>query len=83
MSTNESDQGRSAYYSPSHSDINFAVPDISILGNFRPYGKDLGKRRDPGIYTDIMDDVSNALDGHSCCLSYDGKKIKQGLTPEF
>ena len=58
------------------------MPDISVLRNFKPYGNDSTVRRDPGIYLDVIERVANALEGQSSCLSYDGKKIKQGLTPE-
>lgn len=67
---------------PSMSDINFAVPTENILREYNPYGEDipdLGTRK-PGIYTDIMHKISPNLQSISCCLTFDGKRIKQGLT---
>ena len=67
---------------PENSDINFVIPSLDVLRNYTPYGTDT-KPRDPGIYTDVMESVSSALEGTSACLTFDGKKLKQGLTENY
>ena len=65
---------------PKESDINYAVPSLDILRHFSPYGTN-GSERQPGTFIDAIKGVSNALHGTSACISFDGKKLKQGLTP--
>ena len=65
-------------YSPQPSDINFAVPSFSVLKEFNPNGPI--DKREPGLLHDIIDVVSADLNHQSACLTYDGKKLKQGLT---
>ncbi|CAG2203306.1 unnamed protein product [Mytilus edulis] len=67
-------------FNPTEADINFAVPDIKILRNFQPYNSTKNNIREPGIFTDIMHDIANSLQDTSACLSFDGKKLKQGLS---
>ena len=64
---------------PIESDINFAVPSEQVIRNFNPYNL-TGTKRQSGIYNDVMDVVSKALHQTLACLTFDGKKIKQGLT---
>ena len=65
-------------YSPQSSDINFAVPSLSVLREFNPYGSI--DKREPGLLRDIIEVISEDLNHQSACLTYDGKKLKQGLT---
>ena len=58
---------------PENSDINFVIPFLDVLRNYTPYGTDT-KPREPGIYIDVMESVSSALEGTSACLTFDGKK---------
>ena len=68
-------------FNPETSDINFAVPDIKVLRNFKPYGDNSPQNtRHPGIFLDLLEEVAKALPSTSVCLSFDGKKLKQGLT---
>ena len=67
---------------PENSDINFVIPSLDVLRNYTPYGTD-AKPREPGIYVDVMESVSSALEGTSACLTFDGKKLKQGLTERY
>ena len=67
-------------FSPINSDINFAVPSVDILRNFTPYSESETRERPPGMLTDAMYSLADALKSKSACLTYDGKKIKQGLT---
>ena len=34
----------------------------------------------PSILKDMMDSMASALEDKSCCVTFDGKKLKQGLT---
>lgn len=68
------------HFTPQCSTINFAVPAPKSLRKFDPYGVQGG--RQPGIYQDIMLELSKALEKKSACLTFDGKKIKQGLTED-
>ena len=68
-------------YSPQSSDNNFAVPSFSVLREFNPYGSI--DKREPGLLHDIIDVVSADLNHQSACLTYDGKKLKQGLTESY
>ena len=67
---------------PENSDINFVIPSLDVLRNYTPYGTD-AKPREPGIYVDVIESVSSALEGTSACLTFDGKKLKQGLTERY
>ena len=69
-------------FSPDVSDINFAIPSLDILRDFCPYGDDNSKPRKPGVYIDIMKKGAEVLQDTSACLTFDGKKIKQGLTAD-
>ena len=64
---------------PIESDINFAIPSADNLRKFTPYDSKPVERL-PGTFTDVIDDVASALNGTSTCVSFDGKKLKQGLT---
>jgi len=57
-------------YCTTASQINFAVPNQIILRSFNPYRS----------LRDTMSDLRSKLENLSACLTYDGKKIKQGLT---
>ena len=70
-------QNASTTFTPSSSEVTFAVPDENILRIFDPYLVQ-GERK-PGIYTDIITTLSKSLENKSACLKFDGKKIKQGL----
>ncbi|KAK3103474.1 hypothetical protein FSP39_019495 [Pinctada imbricata] len=70
-------QNLATTFTPESSEINFAVPDENILRSFDPYLVQ-GERK-PGIYTDIIATLSESLRNKSACLTFDGKKIKQGL----
>ena len=63
---------------PESSDINFAVPSFDVLRTFEPYGH--AGNRSPGLLADMIETLSFNLDHRSACLTYDGKKLKQGLT---
>lgn len=60
---------------PEFSDVNFAVPDLSILRNFYPYGVQ-GERK-PDIYDDIMSPPNDNLCQKSACPTFDGRKISK------
>lgn len=68
------------YFNPDSSKLNFAIPSVDILREFCPYGNENSKPRKPGIYTDVMGKAAEVLKDTSVCLTFDGKKIKQGLT---
>ncbi|XP_035687318.1 uncharacterized protein LOC118423289 [Branchiostoma floridae] len=59
--------------------INFAVPSAEILSKFQPYG-DFPSTIDPGFIEPMVAMASKALEGKSCCLCFDGKKLSPGLT---
>lgn len=67
------------HFSPASSEINFAVPSVKVLREYDPYA--VQGERTPGIYSDIMFRLSSNLQNHSSCLTFDGKKLKQSLTP--
>ena len=69
-------------FDPEASDLNFAVLSMEILREFWPYGDANSKPRKPGIYIDIMEKAAEVLHDTSVCLTFDGKKIKQGLTAD-
>ncbi|CAC5359049.1 unnamed protein product [Mytilus coruscus] len=69
------------YFDPSNSDINFAIPSIDVLREYTHYNDCSGKRL-PGIFIDVMQKVSQSMKDQSLCISFDGKKIKQGLTTD-
>ena len=62
------------------SDLNFAIPSLDLLRDFCSYGDDNSNARKPGIYIDIIEKAAEVLQDTSVCLTFDGKKIKQGLT---
>ena len=64
---------------PQSSDVNFVIPSLDVLRAYQPYQEN-GKTRNPGTFHDVIDDVAVALNDTSACLSFDGKKLKQGLT---
>ncbi|XP_052268567.1 uncharacterized protein LOC127869949 [Dreissena polymorpha] len=68
-------------YSPKTSKINFAVPDIKVLRSFDRFKCD--SQRDPGIYDDVISLLEQNAGHMSFCLTFDGKKLKQGLTQQF
>ena len=68
-------------YSPQSSDINFAVPSLSVLREFNPYGSI--DKREPGLLRDIIKVIIEDLNHQSACLTYDGKKLKQALTESY
>ena len=65
-------------YDPEMSALNFAVPSAHILRSFDPYLSRGGQR--PGILLDMLQCLSSNLQHQSTCLTYDGKKLKLGLT---
>ena len=71
-------------YPPSQSDINFAVPSKDVLTTFSPYGLDasseVGLGRRPGLLTDMIETLAESPSENSYCLTFDGKKLKRGLT---
>jgi hypothetical protein len=73
---------KSGLFSTSYSNINFAVPDTDVLRNYLPYGSisNESNSRRPGIFFDIIESLSKSMSGKSCCITFDGKKLKQGLT---
>ncbi|WAR15144.1 hypothetical protein MAR_005249, partial [Mya arenaria] len=79
---NEIMQGISqkSQHSPTTSNVNFAVPDIKILRSFDPYEN--ADRIHPGILNDAISKLGKKIGHVSACLTFDGKKLKQGLTKE-
>ncbi|CAC5359137.1 uidA [Mytilus coruscus] len=69
------------YFDPSNSDIKFAIPSTDVLREYTHYNDCSGKRL-PGIFTDVMQKVSQSMRDQSLCISFDGTKIKQGLTTD-
>lgn len=67
---------------PEESDINFAVQAIHTLLTFRPYEGDISERA-PGTFIDVIKKTASALESSSACISFDGKKLKQGLIKEY
>jgi hypothetical protein len=65
------------HYSPELSEVNYAVPDKKVLRNVDPY--DVHGERAPGIFLDIISALTDNMDLMSACLTFDGKKLKQGL----
>ncbi|KAH3797901.1 hypothetical protein DPMN_151491 [Dreissena polymorpha] len=65
-------------YSPTSSTLNFAVPDIKVIQSFNTYTSE--SQRDPGICNDGIKSIGQNSGHRSACLTFDGKKIKQGLT---
>ena len=76
------DSFEKGFYSPQIIDINLAVPDIKILRSFMPYDIPCvaDNSRDPGILPDMIDSMAKAMNEKPCCVTFDGKKLKQGLT---
>ena len=54
------------------------MPDIKVLQSFNPYTRE--SQRDPGICDDGIKALGQNIGHRSACLTFDGKKIKQGLT---
>lgn len=81
-SLDEKNRLEKGVYSPEVSDINFAVPDLKVLRKFEPYDIPAtdANARQPGVLKDMIDSISKAMEGKSCCVNFDGKKLKQGLT---
>ena len=71
-----------ASFPPIDSEINFAVPSVDILRNFSPYTESETRERPPGMLKDTMQSLAGALKSKFAFLTYDGKKIKQGLTEQ-
>ena len=68
-------------YSPDKSDINFAVPDMKSLRDFEPYDIEYSNGSEkPGISVDMIKEMARSMEGKSCCVTFDGKKLKPGLT---
>lgn len=67
---------------PEESDIYFAAPAIHTARNFRPYREDISERA-PGTFIDVIKETASVLEGSSASISFDGKKLKQGLTKEY
>ena len=67
-------------FSPSASEINFAVPDMHVLSGHDPYAVEI--ERKPGIYDDTISELKATLQHKSACITFDGKKLKQGLTED-
>ncbi|KAH3864842.1 hypothetical protein DPMN_027871 [Dreissena polymorpha] len=67
---------------PSKSCINFAVPSENILREFDPYclQKNISDYCPPGVLNSMIDHLKKNINDASCCLTFDGKKLKQGLT---
>jgi len=57
------------------------VPDLNVLRYFDPY--EVKGDRYPGLYEDIMANLSVNLKGTSACLTFDGKKMKQVLSDDI
>lgn len=65
-------------YDTQISDINFAV---KLLRDFQPYDIELDKfESEPGILHDMVEKMAKVMEGKSCCITFDGKKLKPGLT---
>ncbi|KAH3721445.1 hypothetical protein DPMN_064369 [Dreissena polymorpha] len=62
-------------FEPTSSEINFAVPDVHVLKDFKPY--DHSQESTPGIFRDTINQMSKFLENKSACITFDGKKIKQ------
>ncbi|WAR15461.1 LOW QUALITY PROTEIN: hypothetical protein MAR_005566 [Mya arenaria] len=63
------------------SEINFAVPDQKVLMTYNPYSLELGKGvTKPGIAHEVIDQLSTNMSKKSYCVTFAGKKLKQGLT---
>ena len=68
-------------YAPDKSDINFAVPDMKLLREFEPYDIEYSNGCEtPGISVDMIKEMTRSMEGKSCCITFDGKKLKPGLT---
>jgi len=65
-------------FDPASSRINLVVPDEKVLRKSTPYTEVTDRK--PGFYGDIMVHMGESLFQQSACLTFDGKKIKQGLT---
>lgn len=79
-----SDLTERGLYPPSQSEINFAVPAKDVLTSFTPYHlSDLqhnSSGRRAGILSDMLFTISESGLSKSYCLTFDGKKLKRGLT---
>ena len=65
---------------PGKSDIHFVVPTVRLLRDFKPYGSEVEGARKPGIIYDYVHEIAPVLESKSACLTFDGRKLKQGLT---
>ncbi|XP_060581747.1 uncharacterized protein LOC132738297 [Ruditapes philippinarum] len=64
---------------PEKSNINFIVPAVRNLRAFSPYDEIIQGGRKPGIFKDVMEFMASSWKNSSLCLTFDGKKLKQGL----
>ncbi|WAR13565.1 LOW QUALITY PROTEIN: hypothetical protein MAR_027745 [Mya arenaria] len=56
--------------------INFAVPSVNVLQvNFSDENPSK-----PGIFVDVIETLANSMKDKYCCITFDGIKLKQGLT---
>lgn len=61
--------------------VNFAVPNIDILRNYDLYvNTEETDISEPGIFENVIQNVATHLTGKACCVTFDRKKLKQGLT---
>lgn len=69
--------------SPQMSNINFAVPNEKILRSFDPYllQNSSADTYSPGVLYSMIRKLKDSITDIPCCLTFDGKKLKQGLTP--
>lgn len=67
---------------PDASNLNFAVPDVSVLRDFRACSsmKNSSLEVSPGIIEDTIDMKAKGNKNVSYILSVDGKKVAPGLT---
>jgi hypothetical protein len=73
-------QAERGIYSPTTSEINFAVPGKDILTSYTPYDISTDSNgRQPGIFTDMLESLAASNSNASYCLTFDGKKLKRGL----
>ena len=63
---------------PDKFDINFVVPTVRLLREFKPYGSKMEGAREPGIFYDYIHEIAPALESKSACLTFDGKNLNRG-----
>lgn len=67
-------------YTPSSSEINFAVPGKDILTSYSPYDISTdSKGRKPGLFTDKLESLVASNSDASYCLTFDGKQLKKRI----